>query len=62
MCPTPLDLLNGNVLWTDLLVDSVATYTCNSGFELIGSEVRTCLSDAVWSNEEPVCTGISYFM
>ena len=58
MCPTLLDPLNGNVLWSDLSYNSGATYTCNSGFELVGNELRTCLSDGVWSNEEPVCRGI----
>jgi CUB/sushi domain-containing protein len=58
MCPTLPDPLNGNVLWTDLSVNSLATYTCNGGFELIGSEIRTCLSDGAWNKEEPVCTAI----
>ena len=57
MCPALLDPLNGNVLWSDLSVHSGATYTCNSGFELVGNELRTYLSDGVWSNEEPVCRG-----
>ena len=60
MCPPLLVPFNGNVLWTDLSVNSTATYTCNAGFELIGNEVRTCLKDGVWSNEEPVCTGKIY--
>ena len=59
MCPPLLDPPNGNVLWTDLSVNGVATYTCNGGFELIGSEVRTCLSDGTWNKEKPVCTGRS---
>jgi CUB/sushi domain-containing protein len=58
MCPTLLDPLNGSVFWTDLSVNSVAIYTCKSGFELIGSKVRSCLSDGVWSKEIPVCTAI----
>ena len=58
MCPTLLDPLNGNVFWTDVTVNSGAIYTCNSVFELIGSKVRSCLSDGVWSSQEPVCTGI----
>ena len=59
MCPPLLRQLSGIVLWTDLSVNSTATYTCNGGFELIGSEVRTCLSNGVWSSDEPVCTGNS---
>jgi hypothetical protein len=57
VCPSLLDPLNGGVMWTNLSVGSIATYTCNSGFELVGNEMRTCQSDGVWSGEEPVCTG-----
>ena len=32
-----------------------ATYTCNSGFRLIGLSTRTCLSDGIWSGSEPIC-------
>ena len=58
MCPSLSDPLNGGVTWTSLSVGSIATYTCNSGFELVGNEMRTCQSDGVWSGEEPVCTGM----
>ena len=55
MCPPLSDPPNGDVTWP---VGSVATYTCNSGFELVGNEMRTCQSDGIWSGEEPVCTGM----
>uniref|UniRef100_A0A8R1IVL5 Sushi domain-containing protein n=1 Tax=Caenorhabditis japonica TaxID=281687 RepID=A0A8R1IVL5_CAEJA len=29
--------------------------TCALGFDLIGSEERTCLSDGSWSDEPPIC-------
>ena len=32
-----------------------ATYTCNSGFTLVGSSTRTCLSDGSWSGSRPFC-------
>ena len=34
---------------------SVATYTCNVGYDLIGSETRNCQADTVWSGEAPTC-------
>ena len=32
-----------------------ATYTCNSGFRLVGSSIRTCLIDGSWSGSQPIC-------
>ena len=34
---------------------SVATYSCNGGYSLIGSATRQCQSDGTWSNESPIC-------
>ena len=39
------------------IIDSYATYTCDSGYELIGNDTRTC-EDGVWTGEEPTCIGI----
>ena len=58
VCPSLPDPLNGGVILTTVSVGSVATYTCNSGFELVGSETRTCQGDGMWSGETPVCTGM----
>ncbi len=32
-----------------------ATYTCNTGYNIVGSESRTCGASGVWSREAPVC-------
>ncbi len=37
--------------------DTVATYTCVTGYTLNGVSTRTCESDAVWSGSAPVCQG-----
>ena len=43
--------------------DGVATdgdtcsYTCNTGYMLIGNAIRTCESDGMWSGTEPTCVG-----
>ena len=29
--------------------------TCNTGYELIGSDTRTCQSDGSWSGSDDVC-------
>ena len=40
-------------------VGTVATYSCNAGFELVGSAMRTCenagFSGAVFSGQAPTC-------
>ncbi len=36
---------------------SVATYTCNAGFTLVGAAERTCLADG-WSDDDPICTSV----
>ena len=36
-------------------VGDTASYTCNDGFELIGTETVTCMSDGTWSDEPPMC-------
>ncbi len=36
-------------------VDTVATYTCVTGYTLNGGNTRTCGSDGMWSGSSPVC-------
>ncbi len=50
-------LNNGIVSYNDstLGLDTVATYTCDTGYTLNGGTTRTCGSDGVWSGSAPVC-------
>lgn len=34
---------------------SVATYQCNIGYNLIGESNRTCQANGNWSGMEPIC-------
>ena len=34
---------------------STATYTCDTGYTLSGSQSRTCGADGMWSSSNPVC-------
>ena len=36
---------------------STATYTCDTGYTLSGSQTRTCGADGVWTLFTPVCEG-----
>ena len=31
------------------------SFTCNTGYELTGSDTRTCQSDGSWSGTDDVC-------
>ena len=60
-CSDLPSLTNGNIDYggagsTDSRpVDTVATFTCNTGYTLNGGSTRTCGSDGVWSGSVPVC-------
>ena len=53
---------NGGIISCSLGDDGVPTYedtcsfTCNTGYELTGSDTRTCQSDGSWSGSETACT------
>ncbi|XP_070554193.1 sushi domain-containing protein 2-like isoform X2 [Ptychodera flava] len=36
-----------------------ATFACNQGFNLIGSEQRVCLGNSSWSGTQPVCQAVN---
>ena len=36
---------------------STATYTCDTGYTLSGSQSRTCGADGNWTSSEPFCEG-----
>ena len=47
---------NGEVSVSGLVVGSIATYTCRTGFLLVGgAKSRVCLSGGVWSGTTPTC-------
>ena len=46
---------SGQVRLTGTLLGSKATYTCDSGYILVGNDTRECLSSGRWSDEDPYC-------
>ncbi len=55
-CPELADPENGMVKQTGGRgVGSQVWYMCDTGYVLVGSEVRTCQDDLQWDPEEPVC-------
>ena len=59
LCPDPFEPVNGMVTFTGNSVDDNATYSCNLGFELIGSSTAMCMqvdaNSAEFSPAPPVC-------
>ena len=55
VCPELMSPENGRVDLSGMNFSSVATYSCDSGYNLIGSELRMCTADGTWSGEDPIC-------
>ena len=41
--------------------EDTCSFTCNTGYELTGSDAKTCQSDGSWSGSDTLCTG-NYFV
>ena len=54
-CPDLENPANGAVMVNGMNPGDTATYTCISGYELVGADTLTCGSDGMWSPEPPVC-------
>ena len=37
--------------------NSMATYSCDDGYTLVGNNKRECLVTGIWSGNEPFCLG-----
>lgn len=55
-CGQPESIKFGSVDALTTTEDSVAIYTCEDSYQLIGVSVRVCLSSGKWSGKSPVCT------
>ena len=51
---------NGQVSLDGIIFGSIATYTCDTGFNLIGDMERICQANGNWSESEPVCQSQFY--
>ena len=56
-CGSLGDPANGEVSLSSIMINSLATYSCNTGYTLTGDDMRTCLETGLWSGSEPICTG-----
>jgi len=42
--------------------NDICNFTCNTGYELTGSDTRTCQSDGSWSGRETICAKSGQFV
>ena len=49
---------NGGVSFKSTQFGSVAFYSCNEGFRLVGAETQTCQDNGEWSGTAPTCQGV----
>ena len=58
-----LSVTNGRVFYSHCTAyNSVATYSCNAGYDLIGANTRTCSASGDWSGSPPTCSGKFLFL
>ena len=58
-CDTLSDPANGQVNQTaGTPFGQTATYSCNTGYNLVGNSTRTCQASGNWSGSAPTCQGM----
>ena len=51
--------VNGRVSHnTGTTLQQTATYSCSTGYNLVGDSIRTCQATGEWSGSEPTCQGM----
>jgi len=59
MCPPLSSTSPLTVVASFITYNSVATYTCVTGYTMSGSNTRTCQADGSWSGSEPTCSMVT---
>ena len=55
-CGTLNDTTNGQVShFNGTTFGQTASYSCDTGYNLVGDNNRTCQADGMWSGNEPTC-------
>ena len=56
-CPGLQNPANGMVSETGNSPGDMATYICDSNYDLVGDPMRVCGEDGIWSGQAPMCIG-----
>ena len=57
-CGNLTDPANGQVDHTAGTFGQNATYSCNTGYSLVGDSTRICQTEGDWSGSAPTCQGM----
>ena len=58
-CDSLTDPTNGQITLTaGTTLGQNATYSCNTGYNLVGESTRTCQASGNWSESAPTCEGM----
>ena len=57
-CSSLIDPSNGMISCSDETpsYEDTCSFTCDTGYELTGSDTRTCQSDRSWSGSDAICS------
>ena len=55
-CPRRYDPEHGSVYTTGISVGSTAIYTCDYGYQVMGSDTLTCNNYGEWDTDPPICS------
>ena len=62
-CGTLTNQTNGHVSQSSgTTFGHTATYSCNTGYSLVGDSTRSCQATGVWSGSTPTCQRMSLLM
>ena len=59
-CGSLTNPANGQVSTTGTTEGQTATYGCDTGYNLVGDNTRTCQANGDWSGSEPTCQRMLY--
>ena len=60
-CGTLTNPMNGRVNHTaGTTFGQIANYSCNTGYNMVGDNTRTCQATGVWSGSAPTCEGMQW--
>ena len=56
-CGALINPANGLVSHSGTTFGQAATYSCNTGYNLVGNNTRTCQATRMWTGSVPTCQG-----
>ncbi|XP_065189559.1 P-selectin-like [Sycon ciliatum] len=58
LCSSQVAPINGSIDTASVEINGATTFTCYSGYYVVGSSASVCLPNGTWSNAPPICKRI----